>query len=84
MINEWVGHYAYNTFDQNAIIGPHSKLSNFIFLNGFSGHGLQQAPAMGRGVAEWITFGEFRTIDLTAFAYDRIEDRKHFVEKAVI
>lgn len=84
VINEWVGHYAYNTFDQNAIIGPHSKLSNFIFLNGFSGHGLQQAPAMGRGVAEWITFGEFRTIDLTAFAYDRIEDRKHFVEKAVI
>jgi len=49
--SEWAGHYAYNTFDQNAIMGPHSTVENFFFLNGFSGHGLQQSPAMGRGTA---------------------------------
>lgn len=54
VIAEWAGHYAFNTFDQNAIIGPHTELENFLFMNGFSGHGLQQAPAMGRGMSEWI------------------------------
>ena len=48
VVTEWAGHYAYNTFDHNAILGPHDAVENFIFLNGFSGHGLQQSPAMGR------------------------------------
>lgn len=82
--NSWAGHYAYNTFDQNAILGPHSKVENFIFVNGFSGHGFQQSPAMGRGTAELITYGEYRTLDLSPFGYDRILRGKKFVEKAVI
>ena len=82
--NSWAGHYAYNTFDQNAILGPHSKVENFIFVNGFSGHGFQQSPAMGRGTAELITHGEYRTLDLSPFGYDRIERGERFVEKAVI
>jgi glycine/D-amino acid oxidase-like deaminating enzyme len=82
--NSWAGHYAYNTFDQNAILGPHNKVENFIFVNGFSGHGFQQSPAMGRGTAEMITYGEYRTLDLRPFAYDRIEKGERFVEKAVI
>ncbi len=84
VINQWVGHYAYNTFDQNAVVGPHSKLRNFIFLNGFSGHGLQQSPALGRGVAEWITYGAYRTLDLGAFGYERVETNEAFAEHAVI
>lgn len=84
VVNEWVGHYAYNTLDQNAIIGPHPDMENFIFVNGFSGHGLQQAPAMGRGVAEWIIYGAYRTLDLSPFSYRRIIDNKPFTEKAVI
>ncbi|KAG1702802.1 FAD-dependent oxidoreductase domain-containing protein 1 [Nymphon striatum] len=84
LINSWAGHYAFNTLDQNAIIGPHSKVENFIFVNGFSGHGFQQSPAMGRGVSEFITYGEYRTIDLSAFGYERIEKGEKFVEKAVI
>ncbi|WP_298356158.1 FAD-binding oxidoreductase [uncultured Litoreibacter sp.] len=84
VINSWVGHYAFNTFDQNAVIGPHTQVENFVFVNGFSGHGLQQSPAMGRGVAEWIAYGEYRSIDLTPFGFHRIESGTNFIEKAVI
>ncbi|SLN67609.1 Sarcosine oxidase subunit beta [Roseovarius litorisediminis] len=84
VMREWTGHYAYNTFDHNAIIGPHDTIENFIFLNGFSGHGLQQAPAMGRGTAEWLTYGEYRSLDLTPFHYDRILRNAPLVEKAII
>lgn len=82
--SEWGGHYAMNTFDHNAIMGPHTELSNFIFLNGFSGHGLQQAPAMGRGTAEWLTYGEYRALDMTPFNYARIPEGRPIIEKAVI
>ena len=81
---EWVGHYDYNTLDQNAIVGPHDVVENFLFLNGFSGHGFQQAPAMGRGTAEWLTYGGFRTLDLSPFFFGRIARGQPFVEKAII
>ena len=84
VINSWVGHYAYNTLDQNAIIGPHTEVSNFIFVNGFSGHGFQQSPAMGRGVSELVAYGEFRNLDLSPLGYDRIARGEPFLEKAVI
>jgi glycine/D-amino acid oxidase-like deaminating enzyme len=84
LINSWVGHYAFNTFDQNAILGAHPIVENFIFVNGFSGHGFQQAPAMGRGTAELITYGEYRSLDLSPFNYERLEKNEAFVEKAVI
>lgn len=82
--NSWAGHYAYNTFDQNAILGPHTEVGNFIFVNGFSGHGFQQSPAMGRGTAEYITYGEYRALDLRPFHFGRIVKGEKFVEKAVI
>jgi len=82
--NSWVGHYAFNTLDQNAVIGPHTRISNFLFLNGFSGHGFQQSPAMGRAIAELITYGEFRALDLSSLGYERIQSNTPFEEKAVI
>jgi glycine/D-amino acid oxidase-like deaminating enzyme len=84
LINSWAGHYAFNTQDQNAIIGPHTKVRNFIFVNGFSGHGFQQSPAMGRGISELITYGEYRSLDLSPFGFDRIERGEKFHEKAII
>ena len=84
LVNSWAGHYAFNTFDHNAILGPHTEVGNFIFVNGFSGHGFQQSPAMGRGTSELITYGEYRTLDLTPFNYARIAENRPFVEKAVI
>ncbi len=82
--HEWAGHYAYNTFDHNAILGPHPEVENFVFLNGFSGHGLQQSPAMGRGTAEWLTYGEYRALDLSPFKYERIVQNRPIIEKAII
>lgn len=84
MTTRWAGHYAYNTLDHNAVVGPHPELDGFVFINGFSGHGLQQAAAMGRGVAEWISYGEFRSIDLTPLGVERVIAGRPFTESAVI
>ena len=84
VINEWVGHYAFNSFDQNALLGRAQDCPNFIFVNGFSGHGLQQSPAMGRGIAELIAYGEYRSLDLSAFDVNRAARGERFLEKAVI
>jgi len=82
--SEWAGHYAMNTFDHNAILGPHPEVENFFFLNGFSGHGLQQSPAMGRGTAEIMVHGAYRTLDMSEFHFDRIPAGRKIVERAVI
>lgn len=84
LVNTWVGHYAYNTLDHNAIVGKHTYVENFIFVNGFSGHGLQQSPAIGRGVSELITYGEYRSLDLTPFSFERVVKNEKFDEMAII
>ncbi|MDE0495204.1 MAG: hypothetical protein OXH54_14785 [Acidimicrobiaceae bacterium] len=53
-------------------------------MNGFSGHGMQQSPAMGRAVSELIAYGEYRTLDLSALGYERIARGEPFVETAII
>ena len=82
--SQWAGHYAHNPFDHNVIVGPHHEVTNFVFANGFSGHGIQQAPAIGRGLAELITHGEYRTLDLRPLGHDRIVRGEPFPETAVI
>ena len=84
VVNQWAGHYDFNTLDHNLIVGRHPVVTNFVFANGFSGHGLQQGPAAGRGVSELITYGEFRTLDLSEVGYKRIAENRPFLEKAVI
>lgn len=84
LIQSWIGHYAYNTLDQNAVLGPHDEVENFMFINGFSGHGFQQAPAMGRGMSELLVHGEFRSLDMSPFGYGRIKRGIAMTEQAVI
>ena len=78
LVDSWAGHYELNTFDQNAILGPHPEINKFIFLCGFSGHGVMHAPAAARGIAEWITTGAYQTIDLSPLGYQRILDGRPF------
>ncbi|MES2073863.1 MAG: FAD-binding oxidoreductase [Pseudomonadota bacterium] len=80
----WAGYYEYNTFDQNAILGPHPALANLLLANGFSGHGLQQAPAVGRGLAEWIADGGYTSLDLSPLAAHRLQENRPLLEKNVI
>ena len=67
----WAGHYDYNVFDQNAFLGACDSVPNFILASGFSGHGLQHAPAIGRALAEFISQGDYQSIDITPFSYAR-------------
>lgn len=80
----WAGHYEYNSFDHNMIVGAHPDLPNYYLAAGFSGHGLQQAPAVGRALAELIATGRYRTLDLTAFGVERLLEGRPIVEDAVI
>ncbi len=82
--NSWAGHYDYNSFDQNGIIGRHPTVSNYYFANGFSGHGLQQAPAVGMAIAELIAYGEYRSLDLGKLGYERIQENREYREKVII
>ena len=84
VVRHWVGHYAYNTLDQNAILGPHPDVPNLFFMNGFSGHGLQQSPAIGRGIAEHMISGGWQSLDLSDLSIDRVIAGKPFLEKAVV
>lgn len=84
IVNAWAGYYDFNTFDHNAILGPHPDLANFHMITGFSGHGIQQAAAAGRAISELIMYGRFTTLDLTRFATTRILDGKPIHERNVI
>ena len=80
----WAGHYDMNTLDQNVILGAHPDVDNLLFANGFSGHGLQHSPAIGRALSELVTFGEFRTLDLAALGWSRIVNNRPYLEANII
>jgi glycine/D-amino acid oxidase-like deaminating enzyme len=80
----WSGPYDMNLFDQNAIVGPAEGIGNFYLGNGFSGHGLQQAPAVGRGLAELIVEGRFVSLDLSDLGYGRVTANSPLRERNVI
>uniref|UniRef100_A0A3Q2R417 FAD-dependent oxidoreductase domain-containing protein 1 n=1 Tax=Fundulus heteroclitus TaxID=8078 RepID=A0A3Q2R417_FUNHE len=80
----WAGFYDYNTFDQNGIIGIHPLISNMYFATGFSGHGLQHSPAVGRAVAELILDGGFKTLNLKRMSFSRIFAQEPMLEQNIV
>lgn len=80
----WAGYYEMNLFDANAIIGAHPSAPNLWFCNGFSGHGMQQAAAAGRGLAELILRGRFETLELSALGFERLLGGRPLREANVI
>lgn len=84
MQRSWAGHYDMNTLDANVILGAHPAVDNLLFANGFSGHGLQQSPAIGRALAELVTDGRFATLDLEAFGWQRVLEGRPLVERNVV
>ena len=80
----WAGHYEYNTFDHNALLGRMAEVPNLYFANGFSGHGMQQAAGAGRGISELILHGQYRTIDLSDLDVTRVEAGRPLRELNII
>ena len=82
--NAWACHYAYNIFDGNMVIGAWPGApENFLIATGFSGHGLQHAPAAGRALSELVLDGRFATIDLDRFHCRRVPEGRREPERGV-
>ncbi len=80
----WAGHYDMNLFDHNALVGRAPGFTNAYLATGFSGHGIQQAPAIGRGLAELILHGQYKTLDLSDFTPERIAQGRPLLERNVV
>lgn len=84
MKGSWAGFYEYNTFDENGIVGLHPYYNNLYIATGFSGHGIQQAPAVGRGITELIMDGQYKTINLVRLGFDRIITVEPMYEENIV
>jgi glycine/D-amino acid oxidase-like deaminating enzyme len=80
----WAGYYEYNTFDQNGIVGQLPGWANAFVACGFSGHGIQQAPAVGRALAELIVLGRYDALDLSPLSPRRLAEKRPLRERNVI
>jgi glycine/D-amino acid oxidase-like deaminating enzyme len=80
----WAGHYDMNLLDHNALVGRLPGTDNAYMAAGFSGHGLQQSPAVGRGLAELIHHGRYTTLDLSDLGCERVAENRPLLERNVI
>ena len=84
MQRAWAGHYDVNTLDHNMVLGAHPEVDNLLFANGFSGHGMQHAAAVGRALSELVAFGVSRSLDLSALGWGRVVDGRPLLESNVV
>jgi FAD-dependent oxidoreductase domain-containing protein 1 len=84
LIRGWAGLYEINRLDSNALLGAHPDFKGFYMAIGFSGHGFQQAPAVGKAMSELICLGRYETIDVSPLSYDRVMSGKLVIEEEVV
>lgn len=80
----WAGYYDHNVFDRNGVLGPHPRLENLFVAAGFSGHGLQHAPAAGRALAELVVRGGYQSLDLRRLGWARLQEGEPLEEGGVV
>lgn len=80
----WAGLYDYNRIDQNAIIGRYSDIPGYYVASGFSGHGLQHAPAAGKALSELIRLGQYKTVDVSSLSPERFKLGHLLLEDAIV
>jgi glycine/D-amino acid oxidase-like deaminating enzyme len=83
LIRGWAGLYDVNTLDHNAIIGEWPEINGLYLATGFSGHGLQQGPAVGRFLAE-IILNKPISLDLSSFSPQRILENRPLSEAGIV
>ena len=83
LMRGWGGLYAVNKLDHNALLGAYPGVDGLYVAGGFSGHGLMQSPAAGKGMSELIRTGRYETIDLSPLGLDRIFTERRVLEEAV-
>ncbi|MBU8878405.1 FAD-binding oxidoreductase [Bacillus sp. FJAT-29790] len=79
----WAGLYDFNTKDHNAILGEYPSMKGYFVAFGFSGHGMQQAPAVGKCLSELIRTGKYETLDLTPLRVERFAENQLIIEDAI-
>jgi FAD-dependent oxidoreductase domain-containing protein 1 len=83
LVRGWAGLYAVNTLDGNAILGQWPELKGLYLANGFSGHGLQQGPAVGRYLSELILEKPL-SLDLSIFSPQRVLENRALSENGLV
>ncbi len=81
--HSWAGLYEM-TPDRHAIIGAAPSVAGLYLANGFSGHGFQHAPIVGRLLAELILEGRARTVDISSLGLGRFSAGRAASESHVV
>ena len=80
----WAGYYEMNAFDHNGVAGAVPAWANAFIACGFSGHGMQHAPAIARAMAERIVSGRYGTLDLGPLGAERLQRGERLIEHNII
>ena len=75
----WAGLYEISP-DNHAILGKVPGVEGLILANGFSGHGFQHSPAVGKVISELIVNGKATTIDISSLSIERFEKGEFLLE----
>ena len=80
----WAGYYEMNTVDHNGLAGALPGWDNAFTACGFSGHGMQQAPAVGCALAGLIAGRSTDTPSLQPLSPRRLLEGRPLLESNVI